>query len=96
MTSLLYYQKIKSSSYSLKYPFWRHEEAVPISETLRQGPHIKVATVASRWERVGDLIGSGFEPHISRTKDRQMSYNLCHLAGSLWKGSKIEKPSYDI
>jgi len=30
---------------------------------LRQGPHIKVATVASRWQRVGDLIGSGFEPH---------------------------------
>jgi len=41
---------------------------VPISAALRQGPHIKVATVASRWQREGDLIGSGFEPHTSRTK----------------------------
>jgi len=24
--------------------------------------------VASRWQRVGDLIGSGFEPHTSRTR----------------------------
>jgi len=39
---------------------------VSISAALRQGPHhtIKVATVASRWQRVGDLIGSGFEPHL--------------------------------
>jgi len=33
---------------------------------LRQGPHIKVATVASRWQRMRDLIGSGFEPHTSQ------------------------------
>jgi len=35
---------------------------------LRQGSHIKVATVASSWQRVGDL------------NPRQMSYNLCNLA----------------
>jgi len=40
---------------------------VPISAALRQGPHIKVAAVASRWKRVEDLIGSGFEPYILRT-----------------------------
>jgi len=27
---------------------------LPISAALRQGPHIKVAAVASRWQRVGD------------------------------------------
>jgi len=41
---------------------------VPISTALRQGPHIKVATVASCWQRVRDLIGSGLEIHTSRTK----------------------------
>jgi len=35
------------------------------SATLRQASHIKVAAVASRWQRVGDLIGSGFEPRTS-------------------------------
>jgi len=35
---------------------------VPISAALRQGPHIKVAAMASRWQHVGDLIGSGFKP----------------------------------
>jgi len=35
---------------------------VPISAALRQGPQFKAAAVASRWQRVGDLIGSEFEP----------------------------------
>jgi len=39
---------------------------------------IKVATVASRWQRVGDLIGSGYLPHQKR-----MSYHLCYLAGNV-------------
>jgi len=34
--------------------------------TLAQ-THIKVAAVASRWQRVGDLIVSGFEPQTSYT-----------------------------
>jgi len=32
---------------------------------MRQGPIIKVAAVASRWQRVGDSIGLGFELHTS-------------------------------
>jgi len=32
------------------------------------GPHIKVSTVASCWQRVGDWIGSGFEPHTKQQK----------------------------
>jgi len=35
---------------------------------LRQGSHTKAAAVASRWQLVGDLIGSDFELHTSRTK----------------------------
>jgi len=27
------------------------------------GPTIKGAAVASRWQRLGDLIGSGFKPY---------------------------------
>jgi len=38
---------------------------VPTSTALRQGPHIKVATVASRWQRVGDLMYPEFESHTS-------------------------------
>jgi len=40
---------------------------MPISAALRQGAHIRVATVASRGQRVGDLIGSGFEPILPET-----------------------------
>jgi len=36
---------------------------VPICAALRQSPHIHASTVASCWQCVGDLIGSGFEPH---------------------------------
>jgi len=39
--------------------------------THRQGRHIKV--VVSRWQRVGDLIGSGFESYISRTRRRRLT-----------------------
>jgi len=38
---------------------------------------IKIATVASRWQRVGDLIGAGFEPHSSRT--RSELFNTCAI-----------------
>jgi len=33
-----------------------------------QGPYFKVAAVASRWQRVEDLIGSKFQPHIFRSR----------------------------
>jgi len=39
---------------------------------LRHGPHIKVAAVASRWQRLGDLIDSGFEPYTSSTKSSEL------------------------
>jgi len=66
------HKKIKSSLYWLNQIFGCHEWTVLISAVLRQGPHIKVAAVASRWQRVGDLIGSEFEPHQrhSHTKGR--------------------------
>jgi len=39
--------------------------------------------VASRWQRVGDLIGSGFEPHTSRTRSEVLSgrwqYNIVFI-----------------
>jgi len=34
---------------------------VPISAACAKAHTIKVATVASRWQRVGDLIGSGIK-----------------------------------
>jgi len=37
---------------------------------------IKVATVANHWQREGDLIGSGFEPHTSRTRSERKSVIL--------------------
>jgi len=48
---------------------------------LAPGPHIKVAAVASRWQRVGDLIGTGFEPRTKNLHEKQTSYHLCSLAG---------------
>jgi len=41
--------------------------------TLRQSPHFKVAAAASRWQRVEDLIGSGFEPHTSITRSEHLT-----------------------
>jgi len=38
-----------------------------------QGPPIKVVAVASRWQRVGDLIGSRFESHTSRIRSRRLT-----------------------
>jgi len=46
---------------------------VAIIAALRQGPHFKIAAVASRWQRVGDLIGAKFEPPTYRTRDRCLS-----------------------
>jgi len=46
---------------------------VPISAALRQGPYIKVAEVTSRWQRVEDLLGSGFELHTFRTRGRRLT-----------------------
>jgi len=40
---------------------------------LRQGSHIKVATVASCWQRVGYYLGSGFDLHASRTRSERLT-----------------------
>jgi len=39
-------------------------ERCPSPRFCAKAHTIKVATVSSRWQRMGDLIGSGFEPHI--------------------------------
>jgi len=39
---------------------------------LYHGPHIQAAA-ASRWQRMGDLIGSGFEPYTSRTRSSRLT-----------------------
>jgi len=40
---------------------------------LCQGPHVKVVAEASRWQRVVDLIGSGYKPHTSCTRGRRLT-----------------------
>jgi len=42
-----------------------------ISAALRQDTHINVAAVAGRWQRVGDLIGSGFKLRTSSIRSRR-------------------------
>jgi len=61
---------------------------VPISAALRQSAHLKVATVASRWQHVGDLIGSGFQPRTSRTKSERLT--TCAISFFNFS-SKVEK-----
>jgi len=46
---------------------------VPISAALRQSHTIKVATVASCWQRMGDLISLGFEAHTSHTRSELLT-----------------------
>jgi len=46
---------------------------------LSQVPHIKVTAVASRWQRVRDLIGSGFEPYTFRTRSTRRTTSTCAL-----------------
>jgi len=54
-----------------------------------QVPHIKFAAVANRWQRVGDLIGSRFEPHTFRIRGRRLTTCAViikltlHLAGTV-------------
>jgi len=42
-------------------------------------PTYQAAAVASRWQLVGDLVGSGFEPHTSRIRSEHLifSYIIC-------------------
>jgi len=61
--------------------FWVSRVSGAQTAALRQDSHIKVAAVASRWQRVGDLIGSELEPRTSRTRSRRL-ITLCQLAGN--------------
>jgi len=62
-------KKIKSLLYSLNTLSGVTSERCPSPRVCAKDNTIKVATVASHWQRMGDLIGSGFEPHTSRTMD---------------------------
>jgi len=68
MLSISELKKIKSSLFSLNTLSGVTSERCPSPRLCAEGPHIKVATVTSRWQRVGDLIGSRFELHTSRTR----------------------------
>jgi len=71
-------RKIKSSLYSLNALSGVTSERCP-TPRLYARAHIKVAAVASRWQRVGDLIGSGFEPYTSRTRSRRLTTSTCTI-----------------
>jgi len=62
--------------------------------------HNKVATVASRWQCVGDLIGSGFEPYTSRTRTERLTTYVvnslnCFLQDPKRKYCRIKAISQD-
>jgi len=65
--------KIKSSFYSLNTLSGVMSEQCPSPRLCARVHTIKVATVASRWQRVEDLICLGFEAHISRTRGRRLT-----------------------
>jgi len=79
---LLYFIKIQNKKkksnfqYTRSYHFGYHEWVVLNSAALHQDPYINVAAVASRWQRVGDLIGSGFESHTSCTRSLNLLIKL--------------------
>jgi len=54
---------IKSSLYSLNTLSGVASERCPSPRLCARDHTLKVAAVASRWQRVGDLFGSGFELH---------------------------------
>jgi len=56
-------KEIKSSLYSLNTLSGVTSERCPSQQLCAKAHTIKVATVAGHWQRMGDLIGSGFEPH---------------------------------
>jgi len=66
-------KKIKSLLYSLNTLSGVTIEWCPSPRLCAKAHTIKVATVTSRWQRMGDLIGSGFEPHSSRTRSERLT-----------------------
>jgi len=74
-------KKIKSSLYLLNTLLGVTSEWCLSLRLCAKAHTAKVAAVATRWERVGDLIGSRFEPHTFRTRSERLttySFNLNH------------------
>jgi len=61
-------KKKNSSLYSLSIFSGVTSERCPSPRLCARDPTSKVAAVASRWQREGDLIGSRFEPLTYRTR----------------------------
>jgi len=57
-----------------------------LTPLLRQSPHIKIAAVASHWQRVEDLIGSGFNPipAVPEADIFPLVFYLLKLSTFLW------------
>jgi len=70
--------KIKSLLFSLNTLSGVTSERYPSLRLCAKAHTFKVATVASRWQRVGNLIGSGFEPHTSRIQPVCLIVNLTY------------------
>jgi len=64
---------IKSSLYSFNTLSGVMSERCPSPRLCARENTSKVAAVASRWQRVGDLIGSGFESHTFRTRSEPLT-----------------------
>jgi len=60
-------KKINSSLYSLNTLSSVTSERCLFPSLCARAYTIKAATVACHWQRVGDFIVSGFEPHTFRT-----------------------------
>jgi len=83
--------KIKSSLYSLNTPFSGvTSEQCPSLRLCTKAHIIKVAMVASCWQRMGDLIGSGFEPYTSRTRSERLTLVLSgRITSKLFKQNQL-------
>jgi len=57
-------------------------------------PHFKFAAVASGWQRVGDLIDSGYEPHTSSSRSRHLTNGLVKPFSFLF--SAADAPKSDL
>jgi len=68
-------KEIKSSLYSLNTLSGVTSERCSSPWLCAKAHTINVATMASHWQRMGDLISSGFEPHTSRTRSECL--NTC-------------------
>jgi len=75
-----YYSKIKSKTKSLLCSLNTlsgvTSERCPSPQLCATAHTSKAAVVASHWQQVGNLIGSGFKHHTSHTRSERTSYYL--------------------